>query len=51
MYKRQLDDLSAIANENLAARKAEIDKARGILKKHAWTLWLQLRRRELMRKA
>lgn len=50
VYLYNLDDLSAIANENLAARKAEIDKARQILKKHAWTLWLQLRRRELMRK-
>lgn len=51
VYLYNLDDLSTIANENLAARKAEIDKAREILKKHAWALWLQLRRRELMRKA
>ena len=50
VYLYNLDDLSNIANENLAARKAEIDSAREILKKHAWTLWLQLRRRELMRK-
>ncbi len=50
VYLYNLDDLSSIANENLAARKAEIDKAREILKKHAWTLWLQLRRRELMRR-
>ena len=28
-------------------RKAEIDKARTILKAHAWNLWLQLRRRTL----
>ena len=50
VYLYNLDDLSNIANENLEARKAEIDDAREILKKHAWTLWLQLRRRELMRK-
>jgi glutamyl-tRNA reductase len=49
VYLYNLDDLSAIANENLAARKAEIEQARAILKKHAWALWLQLRRRELMR--
>ena len=50
VYLYNLDDLSSIANENLEARKAEIDSARDILKKHAWNLWLQLRRRELMRK-
>lgn len=50
VYLYNLDDLSNIANENLTARKAEIDRAREILNKHAWTLWLQLRRRELMRK-
>jgi glutamyl-tRNA reductase len=49
VYLYNLDDLSTIANENLAARKAEIEDARTILKAHAWTLWLQLRRRELMR--
>jgi glutamyl-tRNA reductase len=51
VYLYNLDDLSSIANENLSARKAEIDKARDILKKHAWALWLQLRRRELMKRA
>lgn len=50
VYLYNLDDLSSIANENLAARKAEIDNARAILKRHAWNLWLQLRRRELMRR-
>ncbi|MDP4610272.1 MAG: glutamyl-tRNA reductase [Opitutales bacterium] len=48
VYLYNLDDLSAIANENLEQRRAEIDHAREILKRHAWTLWLQLRRRELM---
>jgi glutamyl-tRNA reductase len=51
VYLYNLDDLSSIANENLEARNAEIEKAREILKKHAWNLWLQLRRRELMLKA
>lgn len=49
VYLYNLDDLSKIANENLEARRSEIEMARGILKGHAWNLWLQLRRRELMR--
>lgn len=44
VYLYNLDDLSAIANENIEQRRAEIDKARAILKRYAWTLWLQLRR-------
>lgn len=48
VYLYNLDDLSNIANENLAARKAEIEHARQILKGHAWNLWLQLRRRNLI---
>ena len=47
VYLYNLDDLSAIANENIEMRKAEIDQARTILKAHAWNLWLQLRRRTL----
>lgn len=47
VYLYNLDDLSAIANENIEMRKAEIDQARKILKAHAWNLWLQLRRRTL----
>lgn len=49
VYLYNLDDLSKIANENLEARRSEIDRAKEILKAHAWNLWLQLRRRELMR--
>ncbi|MGB0742918.1 MAG: glutamyl-tRNA reductase [Opitutales bacterium] len=49
VYLYNLDDLSTIANENLAARKAEIERVRKILQGQAWNLWLQLRRRELMR--
>lgn len=49
VYLYNLDDLSKIANENLAARRSEIERARRILQGHAWHLWLQLRRRELMR--
>ena len=48
VYLYNLDDLSAIANENLELRKAEIERARTILKGHAWNLWLQLRRRTMM---
>jgi glutamyl-tRNA reductase len=48
VYLYNLDDLSAIANENLELRKAEIERARTILKAHAWNLWLQLRRRTLL---
>jgi len=49
VYLYNLDDLSKIANENLAARRSAIEQARIILKAHAWNLWLQLRRRELIR--
>lgn len=49
VYLYNLDDLSNIANENLEARRSEIERARTILQAHAWNLWLQLRRRELMR--
>ena len=48
VYLYNLDDLSTIANENLELRKAEIERARTILKGYAWTLWLQLRRRTLL---
>lgn len=50
VYLYNLDDLSGIADKNLEARKADIENARRILKKHAWNLWLQLRRSELMRR-
>ncbi len=48
VYLYNLDDLSAIANENIEMRKADIEQARTILKTHAWNLWLQLRRRTLI---
>jgi glutamyl-tRNA reductase len=48
VYLYNLDDLSIISNENLELRKAEIERARMILKGYAWTLWLQLRRRALI---
>lgn len=50
VYLYNLDDLSKIANENLEQRKTKIEAARMILKRHAWNLWLQLRRRELQPK-
>ena len=48
IYLYNLEDLSAIANENIEMRKSEIEQARTILKAHAWNLWLQLRRRTLV---
>ena len=48
VYLYNLDDLSGIANENIELRKAEIEKARTLLKSYAWTSWLQLRRRTLL---
>ncbi|MEM1223374.1 MAG: glutamyl-tRNA reductase [Verrucomicrobiota bacterium] len=50
VYLYNLDDLSKIANENLKQRRIEIERARAILKSYAWTLWLQLRRRTLVKK-
>ena len=47
-YLYNLDDLAAIANENLARRNAECDQAHVLLNAQAWQLWLQLRRRSLM---
>ncbi len=49
VYLYNLDDLATIANENLKLRCAEIDAAKAILKTYAWNLWLQLRRRTLLR--
>ncbi|MGB1127931.1 MAG: glutamyl-tRNA reductase [Opitutales bacterium] len=49
VYLYNLDDLATIANENLEARTAEIERARKILQAHAWNLWLQIRRRERLR--
>jgi glutamyl-tRNA reductase len=48
VYLYNLDDLSAMANQNLALRRAEIERARALLRRHAWRLWLQLRRRMMM---
>lgn len=47
-YLYNLDDLAAIANENLARRNDECQHARTLLNTQAWQLWLQLRRRALM---
>ncbi len=47
VYLYNLDDLSAMANENLALRRAEIEQARALLRRQAWHLWLHLRRRSL----
>ena len=47
-YLYNLDDLAAIANENLARRNAECEQAHVLLNAQAWQLWLQLRRRSFM---
>ncbi len=46
VYLYNLDDLSAIANENLRHRLAEVEKARGILSQRAAQLWERLWRGE-----
>jgi len=51
IYLYNLDDLSAIANENLQSRRAEIEQARELIQRSAWQLWLNLRRRKLMAEA
>jgi glutamyl-tRNA reductase len=45
VYLYNLDDLSEIANENLARRSLECKQASTLLDAQAWQLWLQLRRR------
>lgn len=45
VYLYNLDDLSEIANENLARRSAECNQASRLLDAQAWQLWLQLGRR------
>lgn len=45
VFLYNLDDLAAIANENLRARLAEVDRCREILHRRAGQLWEDLRRR------
>ncbi len=40
-----LDDISAIANENLENRKSEIQRCRDIIASKAWVTWLEVMRR------
>lgn len=47
VYLYNLDALANIANENLAYRKSEMQKADQIIKTQSWGIWLQLRRRSL----
>ena len=42
VYLYNLDDVSAIANENLANRKGEVDRCRDALAKRAKRIWDQL---------
>ena len=43
VYLYNMDDVSAIANENLKSRMAEVDRCRGALANRAIRLWDQLR--------
>ena len=47
VYLYNLDALANIANENLALRKSEMQKAGQLIKTQSWGIWLQLRRRSL----
>ena len=38
-----MDDVSAIANENLQSRLSEVDRCRGALAKRAIRLWDQIK--------
>jgi glutamyl-tRNA reductase len=42
VYLYNLDDVSAIANENLKSRQAEVAKCREALEKRAGLIWNQL---------
>ena len=42
VYLYNMDDVSAIANENLKSRKAEVDRCRGALANRAIKLWEQM---------
>ena len=42
VYLYNMDDVSAIANENLKSRMAEVDRCRGALANRAIRLWDQL---------
>ena len=48
VFVYNLDDISNMANENLEQRKSEIDRAKKILSRQAWWLWLELRRRSVL---
>lgn len=48
VFLYNLDDLAKIAEENLAARTAEVDKARAILSEKAAYLWEQLAKNGLV---
>ena len=48
VFVYNLDDISRMANENLEQRKSEIARARKILGRQAWWLWLELRRRSVL---
>ncbi len=50
VFLYNLDDVSSIANENLESRSQEIDACKRALSARAWSTWLEVVRRQQMRK-
>jgi len=49
VFVYNLDDIARISNENLEQRRQEIEQARMLLRRQSWTLWLDVRRRCLLK--
>ena len=51
VFVYNLDDIARIANENLEQRRQEIEHAKLILDRQSWSIWLDVRRRYLIKGA
>jgi len=49
VFVYNLDDIARIANENLEHRRQEIEQAKLILDRQSWSIWLDVRRRYLLK--
>ena len=49
VFVYNLDDIARIANENLEHRRQEIEQAKLILDRQSWSIWLDVRRRCLIK--